>query len=109
MSYMDSQIQAAGFDTRTIGYPSRLCTVREASEHVSSELGDLKVRRQLIGVTHSMGGLVLRTLASRFNWQGCVMLGPPNHASSMAGFIAATPPLRWLMGPACVELAREPL
>jgi hypothetical protein len=109
MAYLDSQVQASGFDTRLLGYPSRRCTVREAAEHVSSELGDLQVEHPLIGLTHSMGGLVLRTLASRFNWKGCVMLGPPNHASSMAGFVAATPPLRWLMGPACGELVSEPL
>jgi len=109
MSYLQSQIDAAGYETRNIGYRSRHWTVQEAAEHVSAELGDLQVQHPLIGVTHSMGALVLRALTSRFNWQGCVMLGPPNHASGMAGFVAATPPLRWLMGPACDELAREPL
>lgn len=109
MSYLQSQIDASGYETRNIGYRSRHWTVQEAAEHVSAELGDLQVQHPLIGVTHSMGALVLRALTSRFSWQGCVMLGPPNHASGMAGFVAATPPLRWLMGPACDELAREPL
>jgi hypothetical protein len=83
--------------------------VREAADYVSGELGDLQVDHPVIGVTHSMGGLVLRALVSRFNWQGCVMLSPPNHASEMAGSVAAIPPLRWLMGPAFGELACEPV
>ncbi len=109
MSRLQSHINAAGFETRNIGYRSRHMTVREAAEHVSVELGDLQVDHPLIGVTHSMGALVLRGLVSRFNWQGSVLLGPPNHASGLAGYVSAIPPVRWLMGPACSELAFEPV
>ncbi len=109
MSHLQWQIAEAGFETRNIGYRSGQWTVREAAKHVSDELGDLQVEHPLIAVTHSMGALVLRALTGRFNWKGCVMLGPPNHASGMAGCVAVIPPLRWLMGPACGELTREPL
>ncbi|MDP6987657.1 MAG: alpha/beta hydrolase, partial [Phycisphaerales bacterium] len=62
MSYLQSQIEAAGFGSRNIGYRSRHLTVREAADYVSGELGDLQVDHPVIGVTHSMGGLVLRAL-----------------------------------------------
>ena len=67
MLRLQSHINAAGFETRNIGYRSRHMTVREAVEHVSAELGDFQVDHPLIGVTHSMGALVLRGLVSRFN------------------------------------------
>ncbi len=109
MARLQSHIAAAGWDTRNIGYRSRQGGVREAAEAVSAQLGDLRIEQPLIAVTHSMGGVVLRALASRFRWQGCVMLAPPNHASSFAGWSAGVPPIRWLMGPACGELGREPI
>jgi len=109
MARLQSHIAAAGWDTRNVGYRSRRGGVQEAAEEVSAKLGDLRTDQPLIAVTHSMGGIVLRALASRFRWQGCVMLAPPNHASSFAGWSAGVPPIRWMMGPACGELGREPL
>jgi pimeloyl-ACP methyl ester carboxylesterase len=107
MARLEASIVGAGFETRNLAYQSRRCGVREAAEEVSFQLGDLRVEQPLIGVTHSMGGLVLRALASRFNWQGCVMLGPPNHASGLASSVSRIGLFRWLMGPACIELGKE--
>ena len=108
MAALASSIDAAGHPTRNLDYRSRKRTVRECAEEVSSQLGDLRVGDPVIGVTHSMGGVVLRSLASRFNWQGVVMLAPPNHASSLAAWSSRIAPVRWIMGPACEELGREP-
>jgi hypothetical protein len=107
MARLEASIAGAGFETRNLTYRSRCCSIREAAEEVSAQLGDLRIEHPLIGVTHSMGGVVMRALASRFNWGGCVMLGPPNHASGLAASTSRMRLFRWLMGPACIELGQE--
>jgi pimeloyl-ACP methyl ester carboxylesterase len=107
MARLEASIAGAGFETRNLAYRSRCCSIREAAEEVSAQLGDLRIEHPLIGVTHSMGGVVMRALASRFNWRGCVMLGPPNHASGLAASTSRMRLFRWLMGPACIELGQE--
>ncbi len=108
MARLQRRIAATGRDTRNIGYDSRRVSIRDAAEQISSQLGDFQVEHPLIAVTHSLGGIVLRALVSRFNWAGCVMIAPPNHGSGLASWSAGIPPVRWLMGPALIELGSEP-
>jgi len=108
MARLQRHIAQTGRATRNLGYDSRRMSIRASAEHVSSQLGDLQVEHPVIAVTHSLGGIVLRALASRFNWQGCVMIAPPNHGSDLASWTAGIPPVRWIMGPALTELGSEP-
>jgi hypothetical protein len=108
MARLERHIAAAGWETRNVDYESRRVSVRDAAESVSTQLGDLRVEQPLIAVTHSLGGIILRALRSRFNWQGCAMMAPPNHGSEMASWTSGIAPIRWLMGPALIELGSEP-
>lgn len=104
MSALESRIAAAGHETLNIGYRSRWNHLKGLADEVAIAIEAAGPTMPITAVTHSMGGIVVRLLADRFEWAGCVQLTPPNRGSRMARWTMAFPPARWLMGPACVEL-----
>ena len=108
MARLESRISAAGRPTLNIRYPSRRFSIDRLADHVAGSIEAAVPAGPLLAVTHSMGGIILRLLASRFDWRGCVMLGPPNQSSELARLTVRTPLVRWVMGPACRDLAGPP-
>lgn len=85
-------------------YPSRRGSIASISEEVACRISEELPGRPLLAVTHSMGGIILRHLSDRFDWQGCVLVAPPNAGSRAARLAHRLPPVRWFLGPALAEL-----
>jgi pimeloyl-ACP methyl ester carboxylesterase len=104
MSGLARYLERLGYPTWSRTYPSRrgslAALAARIAERIAIELGD----RPLVGVTHSMGGILARHMADRLPWRGLVMLAPPNQGSRVAATLAANPVFRWFYGPAGGEL-----
>lgn len=97
-------VESLGYTTWARTYPSRRAPIAAIADEVAgwirSDLGD----RPLVGVTHSMGGILVRYMRDRLPWRGVVMLAPPNQGSVVAAHLGQSPLFRWMYGPAGCEL-----
>jgi pimeloyl-ACP methyl ester carboxylesterase len=99
-------LERAGFPTWARSYPSRRWPIADAADQIAEWLAhDLPGDRPLVAVTHSLGGLVARHLATRVALRQIVMLAPPNHGSRVSRFYSQRSLYRWFFGPAGQELA----
>lgn len=99
-------LEAAGFATFAIDYPSRQRTIAACAAAIADQLAAALPERPLVAVTHSLGGILWRHLGDpRLRWQRGVMLAPPNHGSAVAAALADRALFRWFYGPAGQELA----
>lgn len=105
MTGLGRRLEAAGYRTWARSYPSRKQSIPELADTVAdwilADLGEVP----LMAVTHSMGGIVLRHLADRFDWQRAVMLAPPNQGSMVASGLRDWWTFKTLYGPAGQQVA----
>jgi hypothetical protein len=110
MQRMESALQEAGFRVCNIAYPSRDHSVAElASQHVAPRISECASDpdEPIHFVTHSLGGIVVRQLASTervWTFGRVVMLGPPNHGSEVVDAIGDWRVFGAVSGPAGGEL-----
>lgn len=109
MALLARALRRAGYETLNLDYPSRRLTISEAADHVQTaiELWVAALPGEVHFVTHSMGGLVARTLINRRrppNLGRVVMLGTPNQGSEMADLLCDRWIFRRLFGPAGADL-----
>jgi len=111
MARLESRLRADGFRPANLTYPSRTMPVeRLAGEWLPerwNERGATEGARTHF-VTHSMGGIVLRTwLRDEMRRNGgqppeglgrIVMLAPPNQGSEVVDRLRQFPPFRWFTG-----------
>jgi hypothetical protein len=102
-----------GYAPVGVGYPSRRGAIAELAAGVADEIARRVPEGTVDVVTHSMGGIVLRTavaegLLAPERIGRAVMLAPPNQGSELAEWLRA----RWyyarLLGPAALELGTGP-
>ncbi len=105
MRRLKRRLESEGWDTWWTTYASRKQSIIESAEQVATLIESDLPNRELFVVTHSMGGIIVRQLADRFQWRGCVMVAPPNQGSRAARWAHKLPGLRFLFGPALMELA----
>lgn len=106
MAGLGRHLTREGFSVWAETYPSRRQPLSELAQglarDIERDLGpfDGGARGPLFAVTHSLGGILVRHLATALPWAGVVMLAPPNQGSELARRLAAQPAFKWFYGPA---------
>jgi len=110
MQVLAMRLEAAGFRTATIGYPSRHMTLAQAVEHVSQSLARVTEGWDVVHLAgHSLGGVIAISILGRLpqivNGR-VVMLGSPMRGSALAEFIGRSSLTRRFFGPVLDDLSR---
>lgn len=113
MQPMQRALEAEGFVTANIDYPSRDYEVEElAGIAIEAGLSECRAHEgveQIHFVTHSLGGILLRQHLSTNEISDLgrvVMMGPPNQGSAAVDELEGVPGFDWLNGPAGRQLGK---
>lgn len=114
MAKMESALTEAGFVVENVDYPSRAASVEQLSEAVIGRVQEspkLKACAKIHFVTHSLGGILVRSYFKRHDFARLgrvVMLGPPNQGSEVVDTLGSWLVFRKVNGPAGGELGTGP-
>jgi triacylglycerol esterase/lipase EstA (alpha/beta hydrolase family) len=100
-----ARVAGAGYDTWARTYPSRRMPLEQLAETVADWIRQQADGRQVLGVTHSLGGVLARQMQGLLPWRGLVMVAPPNAGSRVAARLRDRPLFRWVYGPAGQQVA----
>ena len=106
---MQAALEAAGFATLNIDYPSRRHAIEALAEHIHPAVALFSAGSdgQLHFACHSMGGLLARVYISKYRPERLgrvVMLGTPNGGSEIADRLKNVSLYRAWFGPAGAQL-----
>lgn len=113
MKKMAKQLESAGFIVENVGYPSRTESIEKLSDDAigsALESPSLKDCQKIHFVTHSMGGILVRSYFARHTLDQLgrvVMLGPPNQGSEVVDSLKSWYIFRKLNGPAGSEMGTK--
>jgi len=114
MNVMADALQAAGYTTVNIDYPSRKQSIEAlADSAIPAGIQRCRQRNATVVhfVTHSMGGILVRYFLARHRLDQLgrvVMLSPPNQGSEATDMLKNEPLYRWVNGPAGQQLGTGP-
>jgi triacylglycerol lipase len=112
MAKMASALTIAGFVVENINYPSRTQSIANLSySAITPALKALQSCAKIHFVTHSMGGILVRSYFSRYkndNLGRVVMLGPPNQGTELVDRLGKLWLFQRINGPAGNELSTSP-
>jgi pimeloyl-ACP methyl ester carboxylesterase len=101
-----NKLEQRGFATWARSYPSHRLTPQQAASHLRQRLHAELPPGPVVGVTHSLGGIVARFLGDTIHWDSLVMVAPPNQGSRLARAAEAHKVTRLFTGPSGRALAQ---
>lgn len=105
MAKLRRHLESLGYPTWAQTYPSRRMPLpalaKEVTGWIRRDLGDAPV----VGITHSLGGILARHMADSLDWRGLVMLAPPNAGSHVARTLSRYGLFKRFYGPAGQQVA----
>ncbi len=112
MTILVSRLKNAGFRVVSFGYPSTSEPMEALVQRLQAEVEQCcgAEAATIHFVTHSMGGVLVRSLLSQrpeAHLGRVVMLSPPNQGSEIIDAFADSPRLRTLLGPAASRLGTD--
>jgi pimeloyl-ACP methyl ester carboxylesterase len=114
MADMTEALEAAGYATANLNYPSRDYRIEVLANTVLPRGIDQCERQgasRIHAVTHSMGGILVRYYLAQHEMEQLarvVMLSPPNQGSEAAEALKDVPLYKWVNGPAGQQLGTGP-
>ena len=105
-------LEANGYKTLNVGYPSTRYPLKTLIDHVSQKVAGFNndPQRKIHFVGYSMGGLLARGVINRnrpSNLGRVVQLASPNQGSEVADFWKNNFLFKWIFGPAGQELGAK--
>ncbi len=116
LAVLQVRLARAGFDVHTVDYPSGDAPMEDHVETLATAVADCCIEAdQLHFVSHSLGGLVVRSYLGRAEETElslppgrAVMLAPPNQGSQVADALVETELGTWYLGPTGSLLGTHP-
>ena len=110
MEPLARRLDAEGFSTLNLPYPSSRKPIDWIVRYVRDQTAEFAGGGKVHFVTHSLGGIVMRSLLSQetpLPWQQgrLVMMAPPNGGSEIIDWLSRRPLLVPILGPAARSLA----
>ena len=104
MGRLRRRVERAGYPTWARSYPSRQ-PLQQLAQTVAGWIRDDLGEAEVLGVTHSMGGILARHMGDLLAWRGLVMIAPPNQGSRLAAMMRRRRLYRWFYGEAGQQLS----
>ncbi|HOC70878.1 MAG TPA: alpha/beta hydrolase [Candidatus Hydrogenedentes bacterium] len=113
MNKMEEKLSQAGFIVENVAYPSRTASIETLADEAlgqALERSNLKDCPKIHFVTHSMGGILVRSYYARHEYGRLgrvVMLGPPNRGSEVVDRLKSWTLFQKMNGPAGGEMGTD--
>jgi len=98
-------LEREGLTARCWDYASRKRTMHQLADDLVDFVASFPEEDGLWAVSHSLGGILVRLTTERINWNGAVMLAPPNQGSVVARWCRDRIWYQRLFGPAGQAMA----